>query len=100
VALFNRVIAGGGDLEDVKQALSLLSLALRRAGVRESGWPRLHSQSGLNVCLTYINTGTLEGRPHGASPAPRSLPPWAKSSKQKPSLVEVPFLSSGKLLLS
>jgi hypothetical protein len=32
VALFNRVIAGGGDLEDVKQALSLLSLALRRAG--------------------------------------------------------------------
>jgi hypothetical protein len=37
VALFNRVIAGGGDLEDVKQALSLLSLALRRAGVRESG---------------------------------------------------------------
>jgi hypothetical protein len=32
IAQFNRVIAGGGDLEAVKQALSLLSLALRRAG--------------------------------------------------------------------
>jgi hypothetical protein len=39
VALLNRVIASGGDLEAIRQAVAIVAGALKRAGFKRPGRP-------------------------------------------------------------